>query len=130
MTAMIDDYDAIAAVCRLFIEGESKGDAAKLVAACHRDARMYGLLGDERADMPISELAALCAKFPLDTDGSYRGRIVSIVQTGDAAVATVAEDNCWGSVSFIDYLSLARIDGAWKIVNKTFAHTGGTPPPM
>jgi hypothetical protein len=33
-----------------------------------------------------------------------------------------------GNVSFVDFMSLARIDGAWKIVNKTFAHTGGEPP--
>jgi hypothetical protein len=28
----------------------------------------------------------------------------------------------------VDYFSLARIDGVWKIVNKTYAHTGGEPP--
>jgi hypothetical protein len=49
-------------------------------------------------------------------------------QTGDAAVATVAEEGYWGSVSFIDYFLLARIDGAWTIVCKLFAHTGGEPP--
>jgi len=31
-------------------------------------------------------------------------------------------------VSFVDFLSLARIDGTWKIVCKTFAHTGGKMP--
>ena len=49
-------------------------------------------------------------------------------QTDDAAVATVAEEGYWGTVSFVDYLSLARIDGIWKIVSKLFAHTGGEPP--
>ncbi len=33
-------------------------------------------------------------------------------------------------MSFTDYFTLARIDGAWTIVNKTFAHTGGEPPEM
>ncbi len=130
MTALIDDHDAISAVLKLFIEGESKGESAKLLQACHPDARMFGRLGKDRADMSIPELADLCAKYPLDTDGRYRGRIVSITQTGDAAVAVVAEDHCWGSVSFTDFLSLARIEGEWKIVNKTFEHTGGEPPPM
>ena len=44
------------------------------------------------------------------------------------ATAAVAEEGYWGTVSFIDYLSLARIDGTWKIVCKLFAHTGGEPP--
>jgi hypothetical protein len=47
---------------------------------------------------------------------------------GDAAVATLAEEGCWGQVSFVDFFSLARFDSTWKIVNKTFAHTGGEMP--
>jgi hypothetical protein len=30
------------------------------------------------------------------------------------------------SLSFVDYFSVVRIDGSWRIVNKAFAHTGGT----
>jgi hypothetical protein len=40
----------------------------------------------------------------------------------------VAEEGYWGTVSFIDYFQLARIDGDWKIVSKLFVHTGGEPP--
>jgi Putative lumazine-binding len=40
----------------------------------------------------------------------------------------VAEEGYWGTVSFIDYLLLARIGGDWKIVCKLFAHTAGEPP--
>ena len=29
---------------------------------------------------------------------------------------------------FVDYFSVARIDGRWQITNKTYALTGGTPP--
>jgi hypothetical protein len=29
---------------------------------------------------------------------------------------------------FVDYFSLARVDGRWVITNKTYAHTGGEPP--
>jgi len=34
-------------------------------------------------------------------------------------------DRCFGSSYF---LSLVRIDGTWKIMNKTFEYTGGEPP--
>jgi len=51
-----------------------------------------------------------------------------VQQVGDAALAIVAEDSCWGGVSFVDFLSLNCIDGIWKIVNKSFARTGGTMP--
>src|SRR5919107_772336 len=124
---MVDDYDAICRVLQLCTEGEAKGDVTKLREAFHADARMFGSLAGERYDVPIAELFELAESAPADT-GTYRSRVLSVQQTGDAAVAVVAEENYWGSVSFIDYLLLARIDGDWKIVCKLFAHTGGEPP--
>jgi hypothetical protein len=59
---------------------------------------------------------------------SYEARIIPIEQIGDAARATLEERGCWGTVSFIDFFTLSKIDGDWKIVGKTFAHTGGEMP--
>ena len=126
---LVSDYDEICRVAQLCTEGESKGDVAKLKQAFHGDAWMFGSLAGTRYDVPIAELFALAASAPADT-GTYRSRILSVNQTGDAAVAVVAEDGYWGSVSFVDYLLLARIEGAWKIVCKLFAHTGGEPPDL
>ena len=126
-TSVVDDYDAICRVLQLCTEGEAKGDVAKLQEAFHADARMFGSLAGERYDVPIEELFALAESAPADT-GSYRSRILSVQQTGDAAVGVVAEEGYWGSVSFIDYFQLARIEGEWKIVCKLFDHTGGEPP--
>jgi hypothetical protein len=124
---VVDDYDAISRVLQLCTEGEAKGDVAKLREAFHADARMFGSLAGERYDGPIEELFALAESEPADT-GNYRSRVLSVQQTGDAAVGVVAEEGYWGTVSFIDYFLLARIDGNWKIVCKLFAHTGGEPP--
>jgi hypothetical protein len=124
---VVDDYDAICRVVQLCTDGEAKGDVAKLREAFHADARMFGSLSGTRYDVPIAELFVLADSAPADT-GTYRSRVLSVQQTGDAAVAVVAEEGYWGSVSFIDYFLLARIDGVWKIVCKLFAHTGGEPP--
>ena len=88
---------------------------------------MFGSLAGTRYDVPIQELFNMAAEGPADT-GNYQSRILSISQVGDVATATVAEDGYWGTLSFRDFFSLCRIDGTWKIVNKTFAHTGGEPP--
>jgi hypothetical protein len=124
---VVDDYDAIRRVLQLCTEGEAKGDVAKLREAFHADARMFGSISGERYDVPIEELFELAESSPADT-GNYRSRVLSVQQTGDAAVGVVAEENYWGTVSFIDYFLLARIEGDWKIVSKLFAHTGGEPP--
>jgi hypothetical protein len=124
-----DDYDAICRVVRLCLDGESTGSVDKLREAFHEDARLFGALAGERYDEPIEALFEMAASAPADT-GNYRARILSVHQTADAALAIVAEEGYWGTVSFIDYLSLGRINGTWKIVNKLFAHTGGKPPEM
>src|SRR5918912_3474202 len=123
----ISDYDAICRVAQLCTEGEAQGDVAKLREAFHADARMFGSLAGERYDVPIEELFELAESAPADT-GNYRSRVLSVQQTGDAAIGVVAEEGYWGTVSFIDYFLLARIGGEWKIVCKLFEHTGGEPP--
>jgi hypothetical protein len=123
----VREYDEVRRVVQLFLDGEAKGDAGKLQEASHRDARMFGSAGGTRYDMPIAEFIEMAVKEPGDT-GNHRARILSVQQTGDAAVAVVAEEGYWGSLSFIDYLQLARIEGTWKVVSKLFAHTGGEVP--
>ncbi len=120
----------ITRVVDLYVEGCAKGDGAKLREAFHPQAWMFGSLAGTRYDEPIGELIALVDGHPVDVDGSFKARVVSVEQVGDAAFAVLEEEGFWGTVSFTDFFTLARIDGAWTIVNKTFAHTGGEPPEM
>jgi hypothetical protein len=125
--SLIDDHDAIRAVVQLCLDGEAQGDVGKLREAFHPDARMFGDQAGTRYDVPIQTLFDLVAEGGADT-GRYRSRILSVTRLGDVATATAAEEGCWGTVSFVDFFSLCRIEGTWRIVNKTFAHTGGVPP--
>jgi len=113
---------------QLYIDGVAKGDTAKLERAFHQDARMYGSVDGQRFDIPISDMIAMAASQPADVDGSYRATIRTVEEEKDAAIAILEEDGFWGALSFVDFFSLANIDGSWKIVNKTFAHTGGSMP--
>jgi hypothetical protein len=83
-----------------------------------------------RGGLPRLKIVVSPVRVRVDVDGSFQARVVSVEQVGDAAFAVLEEDGFWGTVSFTDFFTLARIDGAWKIVNKTFAHTGGEPPEM
>lgn len=117
-----------AAAIQLYIDGVASGDTASLESAFHPDARMFGALGGQRVDVPVSEMIAMVSGQPADVDGTFKATIVAIEEHGDVATATVEEENFWGSVCFTDLFSLACIDGSWKIVAKTFTHTGGAIP--
>ena len=121
------DRAAIEATIQLYIDGGSTGDAEKLGEAFHESGGMYGSVGGQRFDVPFDKLIAMFEEAPLGSD-AYQARITSVEQIGDAALVRLEEEGCWGSVSFVDWFSLAKIDGTWKIVNKTFAHTGGEMP--
>jgi hypothetical protein len=128
MAVSAPEQSAITEVVQLYIDGSRVGDSDKLRQAFHPDARMYGSISGQRFDLPIEEFFSLASSQPADLDGTYDARIVSLQQVGDAATAAIEETGFWGTLSFTDFFSLSRIDGEWKIVNKTFAHTGGEPP--
>ncbi|MGH3980829.1 MAG: nuclear transport factor 2 family protein [Pseudonocardiaceae bacterium] len=130
MAATVPDQTEIVGMVELYVDGMRDGDGSKLQQAFHPEARMFGSLGGQRFDVPIAALIEMVDGHPVDVDGSYQARVVSVDQVGDAATAVLEEDGCWGTVSCTNFFSLAQLDGAWTIVNKTFAHTGGEPPPM
>lgn len=126
-TVAAGNETAVGAV-QLYVDGVAKGDAASLKQAFNEGAWMYGAVGGDRLDMPITEMIKMIAAKPADVDGSFHTVVHSVEEEGDAAVVILEEQGFWGALSFVDYFSLARIDGSWKIVNKTFAHTGGSLP--
>ena len=130
MTVTGSDTAAITRTVDLYVEGMRDGDSAKLREAFHPDAWMFGSLAGTRYDEPIGELIAMVDGQPVDVDGSFQARVISVEQVGDAAFAVLEEQGFWGTVSFTDFFTLAQIDSTWRIVNKTFAHTGGEPPEM
>jgi len=123
----MQDLEAITHVVQLYIDGAS-GDVAKLREAFHPDARMYGHIGEVKHAIPITGFFDMVANAKGSFAGPrYKSRIVSIDVVGDAGVAVLAEEDYLGC-DFVDFFSVARIDGRWQIVNKTYAHTGGKPP--
>ena len=117
-TTATDERTAIETVVQLYIDGASKGDAPKLKQAFHEKGWMFGSIAGQRFDAPFATMIQEVTANPLDSDGSYSGRIISVDQTGEAAIATVEESGCWGNLSFVDYFTLAKIDGTWKFARQ------------
>ncbi len=126
-TVAAGNETAVGAV-QLYVDGVRAGDAAKLEQAFNEGAWMYGSVGGTRYDVPITEMIKMIEAQPADVGGSFRATVRSVEEEGDAAIVTLEEEGFWGALSFVDWFSLIRVDGAWKIVNKTFAHTGGSLP--
>lgn len=119
------DYDAVAHAIGLYTDGACNADVSTLRKAFHPDAQMFGYFGGNLFAGSIEKVfypVLTGNPSPASRKEPYKSRIVRIDVTGDSAVAVLAEENFMGA-NFTDYFSLLKIDGAWKIVNKTFVQT-------
>ncbi|MFZ5721620.1 MAG: nuclear transport factor 2 family protein [Pseudomonadota bacterium] len=126
MQSHIRDLEEVRALIQLYVEG-ANGEVAKLKEAFHPDARMMGHIGPMDTYIPITDFFAMVERRPGMAGPNYRADVRTIDLAGDAGVAVLVETDYMGC-DFVDYFSVARIDGRWRITNKTYAHTGGQPP--
>jgi len=117
----------ITRIIGLYTKGAGTGDGPSLDEAFHDNAYWFGAIGDTNYALSKAEFMGLAAAQPGDT-GSLVSRTISTHQVGDSATVVVEEDNYWGTLSFTDTFQLNRISGVWKIVCKSFVHTGGSLP--
>jgi hypothetical protein len=125
MTATAPDYDDIVRVVQLYVDGFNDGDVSKFKEAFHEDAWMFYTTrdGNLRKTLLDDDVFAHFAAEGSKVDG----RIISVLQAGDIANVLLGwddvadppdpRDNSW-----VDFHTLLRINGVWKIMNKTATH--------
>jgi hypothetical protein len=116
------DHDEIVRVMHLYVDGFNDNDVGKFKEAFHDDVWIFYVDADGRLTKnPICENFAHWAAPP---SWDVVGRIVSVTQVGDvASVQIVWDRTSIPSDVWIDFHNLIRIDGIWKITNKTAAHS-------
>ena len=122
MTARTDDYDAIVRVAQLYIDGFNDNDVEKFKEAFHEDAWMFYVNADGSLyKNPVSGSFEEWAKPP---SWEVVGRFVSVAQVGDAAAVQLSWDRASDKSSgWIDFHNLLKINGVWKITNKSATHS-------
>jgi hypothetical protein len=84
----------------------------------HPEAKLFAVREGKFWQLTSEEYIARSPGKPADDEAQRRRSIESVDITGNAAVAKVVLD--YPQVKFTDYMSLLKIDGEWRIVNKTF----------
>ena len=121
MTVRTDDYDAIVRVVQLYVDAFNDNDISKLREAFHEDAWIFFIDGDGKLHKNlISESFEGWASPP---SSGVVGRFISVTQVGDAASVQLSFDPADKPYGWIDFHNLLRIDGVWKITNKTATHS-------
>jgi hypothetical protein len=114
---------AIESVIWTYLDGLHEADRGKLDKAFHEACHFYSVVDEKLVDVPRDAVvAAITGRPSAKSQGLARHDwIVTIDRSGpDTAFAKV---QCAIPPRFFtDYLSLARLQGTWRIVSKTY-HT-------
>jgi ketosteroid isomerase-like protein len=119
MTARTDDYDAIVRVVQLYIDGFNDNDINKFKEAFDEDAWMFYINAD--GFLYKNLISKSFEGWSTPPSSGVVGRIISVTQTGDAAAVQLSFDSD-KSGGWMDFHNLLRINGVWKITNKSATH--------
>ena len=109
---------AVRAAIEHYFRGHATGLGEHHRKVFHPDARLFAVRDGKYWTLTSEEYISRAPGKPA-ADEAERKRAVEMVDiAGNAAVARVVLD--YPDVKFTDYMSLLKIDGEWKIVNKTF----------
>ena len=135
MAPTAPDYDEIVRVVQLYadsfnareggpVNGPDPVRVDMLKEAFHEDAWIFFTEPDGTLRRHlISESFAEWAGPGEPASPRITGRIISVTQAGDVASVLLGFDSSRGEqFSWVDFHSLLRLNGVWKITNKTATH--------
>jgi hypothetical protein len=113
-----DEQQAVRKPLELYLQAHATGKGEYILQAFSPDAKILFVQNGKYSQFTREEFAARFDGKPAADEEKRVRRIVSVDITGTAANAKILLD--YPKVTFTDYMSLLKIDGEWKIVNKIF----------
>lgn len=115
-------YSAEEAAARVplenYLKGHATGDPEYSKKAFHPEAKLFWFRDGKFGTRTSAEYIAGASGKPAADEAQRKRWIESVNLTGNAGVAKLVLD--YPQVKFTDYMSLLKVDGEWKIINKTF----------
>ena len=120
MSAPTPDELAVRATLQHYIQGHATGDGAHMRIAFNPAARLFWSSADTLATRTSEEYIARSPGKPAADEGTgVRKRSIEVVDvTGNAAIGKIVLD--YPDAHIVDYMSLLKTNGEWKIINKIF----------
>lgn len=107
-----------------YFDGIYEGDTAKLRRAFHAEAHLYSATDGPLTDMSLEDYLALVGgrPSPASRNAPRADRIVAIDYSGPETAMAKVELSV-SPKNFVDFLTMLRVDGRWRIISKTFHYT-------
>jgi hypothetical protein len=113
------EADAVRVPLENYIKGHATGDGEYMRKAFHTDGNLIFIRDGKYTTRSFAEYIGGMKEAKAAPDEAKRKRSIESVDVyGNAASAKIILD--YPNVKFVDYMSLLKINGEWKIVNKIF----------
>jgi len=109
---------AVRAAIENYFRGHATGDGAHFRKVFHPEAKLFWIKDGAFAQKTSEEFIAGSKGSPAADEAQRKRTIEWIDVTGTAAVAKLRLE--YPAATYVDYMSMLKIDGVWRIVNKTF----------
>ena len=117
-SAQDKDEAGVRKAIEYYLQGHATGNGENHRKAFHPEAKLFWIREGKFAQRTSEDYIAGAPGKPAADEAQRKRSIEMIDITGNAAVAKVVLD--YPNAKLTDYMSLLKIDGEWKIVNKTF----------
>ena len=111
------ENEMIEKTVQIYIDGAKSGKGSEMKPAFHKDATIFGYVGDDLFAGPIQVL------FDWNDENGpaseLEANITSIDIAGTVATVRLELDN-WTGSKYTDLFTLLKVDGTWRIMNKVF----------
>lgn len=117
----MSDKKQIRDTIQVYFDSMYESNPGKVLDAFHPNARITGYIDDELHEMSTEEFADFVSEqqpSAREKGEMLRTEILSVKEAGNIATAQVRDD--YLGLTFLDYLSLLKVDDRWCIYNKLF----------
>lgn len=112
------DKDLVRIPLDNYLKGHATGDPEYFRKAFHTEGNLIFIREGKYTTRSFADYIAGASGKPAADEAKRKRWIESVHVVGNAAMAVIILDH--PTVKFTDYMSLLKIDGEWKIVNKSF----------
>ena len=112
------EKDAIRIPLENYLKGHATGDGEHMRKAFHTEGNLVFIRDGKFSTRSFAEYIAGFTGKPAADEANRKRYIESVDFAGNAGSAKIILD--YPAMRFVDYMSLLKIDGEWKIVNKIF----------
>jgi hypothetical protein len=116
--AQTSEKDAVRIPLDNYIKGHATGEGQYMKMAFHAEGTLIFIRDGKYTTRSFADYIAGFTGKPAADEAKRKRTIEAIDVSGNAASAKIVLD--YPNTRFVDYMSLLKIDGEWKIVNKIF----------